>query len=802
VTTPDPDENAFTRLTAWMPLFWLALAFLTGIIFDSQVNLSIRLWVVLSAAGLLLAAAARLLLPRLHLQQPYLSPSAAFLSSLAFAFFCLGGARYQVTVPTVDAYHIAWYTDRSIELVVTGTVTAPPDIRDTYTNLRLQTTQVDTGDGDMPVQGSILARVLPGGDWHYGDVVRVRGSLVTPPDEESFSYRDYLARQGILAYMPDAQATLLPSTSGNPFLKLVYGFKERLVTVVYRVFPDPEASLLAGILLGDDNGLPANLQQAFQDTGTTHIIAISGFNIAILAAVFMALFGRLLGRRKGAIVAVACIFVYTLLVGATASVLRAAIMGTLAIFARQVGRRQNGLNTLAATAGIMAVIDPLSLWDVGFQLSFAATLGLILYAQPFQDWFTNLLARRMQAQAAERVARPVGEYILFTLAAQLTTLPVIAWHFGRISLVSILTNPFILPAQPAVMILGGVAVLLGLVYLPLGRLFGWIAWPFAAYTDRAVELFDRIPHGYVALGDFSLLFVVLFYAVLLFLTFASARRKKVLRSILVPSVIIASLGILTFLVWSAVFTAPDGKLRLTFLDVGSANAVLIQTPTGRAILVNGGPSPSQLSGSLGRRLSPFDRSLDWLVVASTGEKELAALPRTLDRFQVDAALWAGPVGASSSSVQVDRWLVYNNVPVTQSYPEASLDLGEGARLTVTRQTPLGALLLVEWGGFRALLPIGMDLNTLTDTNNGQTIGPVTVLLLADSGSSRTNPPEWIASLQPEAAVLSVQAGDPRGLPPQSVLDSLQDITLLRTDQNGWISISTDGTHLWVEVEKK
>ncbi len=104
--------------------------------------------------------------------------------------------------------------------------------------------------------------------------------------------------------------------------------------------------MLAGILLGDDNGLPASLQQAYKNTGTAHIIAISGFNIAIIAGLFVALFSRLLGRRKGALVAVLGILLYTVLVGATASVVRAAIMGGLAIFARQVGRRQNGLNTL------------------------------------------------------------------------------------------------------------------------------------------------------------------------------------------------------------------------------------------------------------------------------------------------------------------------------------------------------------------------------------------------------------------------------------------------------------------------
>ncbi len=317
-----------------------------------------------------------------------------------------------------------------------------------------------------------------------------------------------------------------PSTAGSPVLRLIYAFKDQAVSHVYRIFPEPEASLLAGILLGDDNGLSATLQQAYKNTGTAHIIAISGFNIAIIAGVFVFLFSRLFGRQKGAIAAVLGIILYTVLVGATPSVVRAAIMGVLAILAGQLGRRQNGLNTLAVTAAVMAVINPNTLWDVGFQLSFAATLGLILYAQPLQDWFTRLLARRLPLRTAQNISAPVSSAMFFTLAAQLTTLPVMAWQFGRISLVSLIANPFVLPVQPAVMVLSGLAVLLSFIYLPLGQVVAWVAWPFAAYTDRAVEFFNRIPHGVIILGDFSFLFVVLFFGILAVLTFGGVRVKR------------------------------------------------------------------------------------------------------------------------------------------------------------------------------------------------------------------------------------------------------------------------------------
>jgi competence protein ComEC len=820
-TTNQQTQNKFINLTAWMPLFWLSLAFLSGILVANQLHLSRTfwlglahsilppqfhlfriIWLILAGIALLSAFLLRILSSRLNFKPFKLPPSTLVLASLALTVFFLGAARYHFTLPFVDAHYIAWYNDREYELLVTGTLTDPPDERDTFTNLRVNVTSLDTGDQTMPVHGLILARLPPGSDWHYGDVVRLRGHLQTPPENEDFSYQDYLAHQGILTYMPDAAPTLLPFTGGNPLLRLVYAFKEHAVDRLYRIFPDPEASLLAGILLGDDNGLSASLQQAYKNTGTAHIIAISGFNIAIIASLFVILFSRLLGQRRGAVAAVIGITIYTVLVGATPSVVRAAIMGGLAIFARQMGRRQNGLNTLAATAGIMAVFNPNTLWDVGFQLSFGATLGLVLYAQPLQDWFTALLARRLPLETARKISAPVSACMLFTLAAQLTTLPIMAYQFGRISLVSVIANPFILPVQPAVMVLAGLALLLSFIYLPLGQVAAWLAWPFAAYTDRAVEFFNRFPHGVIVLGEFSILFVVLFYGILLFLTFAGPRVKQALRPVIAPSVIVTALGVTVFLVWSTIFHAPDGRLHLTFMDVGSADAILIQTPSGRSILVDGGPSPSKLASALGRRLPSFDRRLDWLVVASPQEQEVAALPRTLDRFPVENVLWAGNLDASWSAGELDRWLADNRTPVTHASPGAVLDLGLGARLEVRSVSPRGAVLLVEWQGFRALLPVGMNFDTLTELENGKAIGPVTALLLADSGYAQVNPPEWIAALRPQVVLLSVAAGDPDGLPDPSVLDGLAGITLLRTDRNGWITLSTDGLDLWVEVEKR
>jgi competence protein ComEC len=805
--TNSPTTSRLQEQLTRLPLMWFSLAFLGGIVLASLISLSIWIWAGLSILFLVLALFIRFLpLSSFHshslffLFQP-------FTFILLFALF-LGAARYQISIPKFDAFHIAYYNDRDYDLLITGTVAEPPDYRDNYTNLRLDVQKVDTGDRDLPAHGLILVRASNNQVFHYGDRLRLRGQLKTPPENEDFSYRDYLAAQHIHSYMSSAEITVLPGKGGNSISAALYAIKEKSLDNIYRIFPDPESSLLAGILLGVDTGLTQELQQAFKNTGTAHIIAISGFNMSIIAGLFVVFFSRFLGPRRGAALAILGIILYTALVGGGAAVVRAAIMGSLALFARQVGRRQFALNTLLAVALLMCLWNPLYIWDVGFQLSFFATLGLILYAEPFSQFANGIITKYFPASTAERFAELFSEFVLLTLAAQLTTIPIMAYHFQRISLVSFIANPFILPAQPAVMILGGLAVLLSLVWFPLGQIAAWVAWPFVVYTIRMVELFDRVPHGTLFLGELSIWFVILFYAVLLTVTFGGDRLKEGIQSLkgrqtsapVGIGLVVLTLALL--LVWRAAVAIPDRLLHVTFLDVGSADALLIKTPSGKSVLVNGGPSVSTLADEMGRRLPSFNRRLDWLVVAGTEEDDVAALPRVIERYPPDAVLWSGNTQASFSSRVLNEYLSLQDILVTNAEPEQILDLGEGASMRVLTTGPRGAVLLLEWQSFRALLPIGMSFEALDELQEGASVGPVSVLSLADSGYAASNPPEWIANLNPQLVVLSVDAADQNGMPDREVLEVVEEYALLRTDQNGWIEITTNGEQMWVNVERQ
>ena len=407
----DTTHQTHPDLGSFMPLFWLSLAFITGIVLGEYLDWHINVWVIMGVFAFLLLCLSRLL--RYFSIQTYQSirdsiPSLPISYPLFIIFLCLGAVRLLAAQPDhTDPEFIAAHNETDKEVTVRGVLDAPADVRDTYINLRVEAERLryDGEAQSVPVSGLLLGSVEAGGDWHYGDYVALRGLLQTPPENEEFSYRDYLAHQGIYATMSSAEGIRLERGHGNPILGVIYALKRRALATVYQLWPDPEASLMAGILLGVESGIPENVQEAFRNTGTSHIIVISGFNITIIAGLFVLLFSRLLGRLRGAIAAAFAIAIYTILVGADPAVVRAAIMGYVALLAWLVGRRQAGLTTLMFTAFMMAVFDPYILWNVGFLLSFAATLGLVLYAEPLTQIFTNLTSRVIPATVYREVSK-------------------------------------------------------------------------------------------------------------------------------------------------------------------------------------------------------------------------------------------------------------------------------------------------------------------------------------------------------------------------------------------------------------
>jgi beta-lactamase superfamily II metal-dependent hydrolase len=268
--------------------------------------------------------------------------------------------------------------------------------------------------------------------------------------------------------------------------------------------------------------------------------------------------------------------------------------------------------------------------------------------------------------------------------------------------------------------------------------------------------------------------------------------------------LVVALAVLSWVIWSDVARLPDGRLHLTLLDVNTPNqsgeSVLIKTPGGRFVLINGGPSVNRLSQALGRRLPLSHRHLDWLVIGGVEDGQLAALPTVIQRYSPGHVLWAGGTLASPAASLLHTALLQSALDRQPAAAGQVLELEEGLVLRVLAVGPRGAVLLLEYENFRAMLPVGPDAGMLAQLDPAS-IGRVTAWLLAGSGYAPLNPPQWVEHLRPEVILLSVAPADARGLPSPDTLASLQGYNLLRTDVNGWIELVTDGEQMWVQVEK-
>ena len=541
---------------------------------------------------------------------------------LIFAFFIGGIWRYQLQpfAPCWHADNIAYYAGQLPGKVsLTGLIVGEPDVRDYRIGYRLQAETIKLETEPHHVSGQVLVWGDPFPRYVYGDRVRVQGKLEQPPVFPDFNYRRYLARQGIHAMVRQAEITPITSGHGSAFWRSLFAVKAVARRTVDHLLPEPEAALANGILLGIESGIPRTLYGDFNATGTSHIIVISGFNISIIAGVFLLFFRRLLGKRRAAIPAIIGILLYVLLVGANAAVLRAGLMGIIFIAAILFGRRSTAIISLFASALIMLLLNPLTLWDIGFQLSLTATLGLILLTPTLEARTRLFLAHWLPAAWLDSVMGWLNDAFVVTLAAQIVTTPMIVAYFGRFSLISLLTNFLILPVQPAVMIGGGIALLAGLIWLPLGRLFAVIPWLTLAYTVAVVRWSAHLPHASLVvsatLRQAAAMFYLLFGA--LFILWLQRTPKPLFPASWGKPLRRAGWATLAFLPilylgqigWAA---HPDGHLHLYALP-DNAPAVLLRTPHGQRLLIAAGTDTDTLERSLLSRLPPWDRHLDLVI---------------------------------------------------------------------------------------------------------------------------------------------------------------------------------------------
>ncbi len=379
------------------------------------------------------------------------------------------------------------------------------------------------------------------------------------------------------------------------------------------------------------------MQDEFRGTGTTHIIAISGYNITVLVGILSTITIGFVGRRRAFFVMLIGLSVYAIMVGGSASVVRATIMGLLLLWADYLGRQYAAPSALFASGLLMTVVDPNTLFDIGFQLSFVATLGLMIYARPFADASEKWLTRLFSNEIARQVVGVLNDAVLVTLAAQVATLPLLMLYFRQLSIISLIVNPLVLPAQTGVMVFGLLALAGGLIAIPLGQVLGWLVWVFLAWTLGVIHLFAAIPNAAIPLDYISPIWIAAYYAALLGVTWYLQRpadqRPKKISQLLTRRNLILSGGLAIVLIGVALSWQPDRQLHVIALAVND-HPVLVRTVEGRTVLIGGSRSPSGLLAALGGQLPFWEHTIDLMIVPQAETTQLNSLLAVLDRYTV------------------------------------------------------------------------------------------------------------------------------------------------------------------------
>ena len=724
-------------------VFTLAAAFIAGIAFRSWVALPFLINYILGLCGIVILALGKKGIVRL--------------SGAVILIAVIGIGRLELALtppPLSDISHFA-----GVEVTLTGIVAASPDVRMRTTRAVVSAHEVAVKDDHRAVTGKILVSVPAVVDYEVGDMVQFRCAVKKPELYNDFDYPRFLAKDGIYALCPYPE--IISHTAGKHGIRWALGrLKRDFIASLARVIHEPEGAFLSALLTGARGRIPESVNDDFTQTGISHLIAISGYNITIIATGVLGLLTLFVRRHIAFPFLVLIISGFTVLVGGSASVVRAAVMGLMLHAAYVSDRMYKPLSGLTLVAAGMLALNPRLLRDdLGFDLSFLATVGILMVSPHLMRYLDFIPARWK-----------LREIIALTLAAQVTTLPLLVGSFDRVSAISPIANLMLVPCVPFLMAVGFIAGIVG-VFPLAGEAAGAVAWVMAHAFLAVAHTLARVPGAALQVPSWSWTAVVALYAFaiiiwwqrrLLVLFWGEFKQRYRVRfnshSIIAsketiaaqsmeialvpideslfrePIIILEEKGkkdprariqepywkkiiflveahrlpiaigaaALLFLAYSLPLYQRSKKLEVTFFDVGQGDAALINIPQGKQVLIDGGPDAGILS-KLGSALPWWDRTIEYVVLTHPHADHVTGLVEALKRYKVEKVVMTGVVHTTDEYLAFLDEVRGRNIPVKFVVSGDSFALGEGEFSVLAPQESLEGKRVEELNGTSVVL---------------------------------------------------------------------------------------------------
>lgn len=721
----------------------------------------------------------------------------AFYSAGALEFLLIDGLLSRKFIKFADT-----------QLVLKGYVCSEPEIRNENVRYIVKVSEIRYDGHERKMSAKVLLTTENKGKdsfYEYGSCIEITGKPVMPKGRRNpggFNHRLYLAQSGISASVFAYSWDILVNESrkGSWLRRAGLAVKHRITEAVERSLPEQQAGLLNGMLIGSREGLSEPVKEAFSDSGLAHLMAVSGANVAFIAAPFLWAFKRMrLGKRVSSLIVMAVLVFFVFITGFEASVLRAVIMAVTVLLGRVVRREADTLTSIAFAALLLLLHNPYNIFNIGFQLSFAAALSIIL----FNSNISNIIRFRF-------IPRTIKDVLSVTLSAQLGVLPLTAYHFNKVSLASIISNLLAVPVVEVITVLGMIIAAVGQFSAALSKAIGYINCALLSFILYVSKVTAQSPLAVLTVITPPLVVVALYYALLWFMLY-----YKPLTGLKLKAVHYTAASAVVFLAVFAYIVFPS-RLEVVFLDVGQGDSVFLRTPGGKTVLIDGGGyagSRSEGSNMGDYAVVPFllDRgvySLDAVIATHAHDDHVQGLTAVLESMKVGCFIIPGAwkeemvplIDISSRRTIPVKYCGRGDVIVLDkktclkvlnpgSYCEKeSMSLNNSSLVLKLCYGNTSILLTgdIEQETEDTLLKTGADMKAL-------------VLKVAHHGSDTSSTGVFLKNVRPAAAVVSVGANN-FGHPSTLVLERLESmgVRVFRTDVDGAVILRSDGKRIEIK----
>jgi competence protein ComEC len=775
-----------------------------------------------------------------------------------------GGAYTDYRIKSIPG-RLTPFINTGQTITVKGSIDSDIEARTNRIIFNLAAESIENEEGNYPVKGQIQVVYAPADflaepeefKFQYRDEIEIKGSVYQPSEVTVpgvFDSRKYLQQQGVAGqiYVRDL-SRITPIArdyrTGYFFNRTIISLRHKILTVISRSLPEPEASILAGILLGIRTTLPAGIKDAFTNAGVIHVMAVSGSNIGFLVIIFLWFFRRVFVPQKiAALITIIIIFIFTFITGAPPSAMRAAVMATFALVAVILDRDKNFYHSLAIACLVVLLIDPLDLFNVGFQLSFGATLGILYLTPKIQQiltfkprWLVNIipyfstkiLSGLPRSPAIERLRglnpgnfsnssgqarlNPSGfnrsalqanfadtkfGIIAMSMAAQIGVFPLCIYYFNKVSLIGVLTNIAVIPAVGIIMTIGFITFAVSFLgSIPVMV----ISWLNGLLIDGLVEIIKfsaSLPYAYVHLGTPSFLFIAIF-----FLFAGWLGQLKTLKQVKVFALVLALVIVTSFSVSRMI---KNDLLTVTFLDVGQGEAIFLEFPDHSNMLVDGGGTLNSNFNIGERVLLPFlwhkgVSKVDRLVLTHPHYNHLDGLLEVLKSMPVRQVFTNGENYNSSEYEQFLELIAEKHIPLEILKAPLDKDLSRSVNWQVLNPVQLeedGADMSIDnnslvsrfsYGSFSLLLTgdIGAGIQDSLSAQN------IKSTILEMPGHGRVEKSQrFFLKVSPACVIISAKS------PVKNGIKDLANSSVYSTADYGTIILTTDGKKSYIKSTKK